>query len=375
MKFKKLTILFICACLSQGCVKKQEQTKVIEADTVTEANIQDTDDLDLSSRIELVEDHNIFREEGAYNWGSSIVKGKDGKYHLFYAQMLKEYGFLSWLTDGVISHAVADHPAGPYKHVERVLEGRGFGHWDAHTAHNPRVKYFDGKYYLYYMSTNTGGQELTDEEFEQCRRTTIPNKFRELVRRNQRIGVLIADDVNGPWTRLDQPVVDPDGPIANITCNPAITERPDGGYLMLVRGDKPNQEKLVRSQAVALADHPAGPWKIQPKAAVGNLNSEDPAVWYDHKRKRYYGIYHAFGYMGLITSVDGLNWKKAKHYKVTELSYKRKDGKEVEVAKLERPYIYLEDGEPKVFAVAVKEKNGESYSLLIPLKPEGDKQL
>lgn len=336
-----------------------------------------TDDLDLAQKILEVNEENILRNPEYYNWGSSIIKGKDGKYHLFYAQMSKKLGFKSWLTDGIVSHAIADSVAGPYVHQEVVLEGRGPAYWDAYTAHNPRIKFFDGKYYLYYISTNLGNRILSEEEFEQARTKGIPNEFRSIVRMNQRIGVAVSESVNGPWKRLDQPIVEPSGPIAQITCNPAVAQRPDGGYIMIVRGDKPNVKyangkwpgpnELIRSQAIALSDSPIGPWKIQPKAAVGNLNSEDPAIWYDVKRKRYYGIYHAFGYMGMITSIDGINWEKAKHYKVLDKAIKKADGTEILADRLERPFIYVEEGVAKVMTVAVLEKNGNSYSLFIPL--------
>ena len=88
---------------------------------------ENTDDLDLSKMIQPIDENNILRDENYYNWGSSIVKGKDGKYHLFYAQMPKEHGFRSWLTDGVISRATSDNPSGPYVHQEVVLKGRGPG--------------------------------------------------------------------------------------------------------------------------------------------------------------------------------------------------------------------------------------------------------
>ena len=182
-----------------------------------------TDDLDLANKILEIDEENILRNPLYHNWGSSIIKGKDGKYHLFYAQMSKEIGFRSWLTDGVISHAIADSPAGPYVHKEIVLEGRGPGYWDAYTAHNPRIKYFEGKYYLYYMSTNTGDRLLSDKGFDQARNGVITNEFRALVRMNQRIGVAVSKSINGPWKRLDQPIVEPSGPIAQITCNPATT--------------------------------------------------------------------------------------------------------------------------------------------------------
>tara|TARA_B110000008_G_scaffold100856_1_gene103593 strand:- start:195 stop:1274 length:1080 start_codon:yes stop_codon:yes gene_type:complete len=337
-----------------------------------------TDDLNLANKISLIDEENILRNSDYHNWGSSIIRGKDGKYHLFYAQMSKEIGFKSWLTDGVVSHAISDSPAGPYIHKEVVLKGRGPDFWDAYTAHNPRIKFFDGKYYLYYMSTNTGDRILSKKEFDQSRNGVITNEFRALVRMNQRIGVAVSESVNGPWERFDQPIVEPSGPIAQITCNPAVSQRPDGGYIMIVRGDKPNvkyangkwpdHNELIRSQAIALSNSPLGPWEIQPKAAVGNLNSEDPAIWYDKKRDRYYGIYHAFGYMGMITSNDGINWEKAKHYKVLDKALKKADGTEIFANRLERPFVYVENGVAKVLTVAVLEKNQNSYSLFIPLE-------
>lgn len=338
---------------------------------------ENTDDLNLTDKLLEVSEENVLRNSEYHNWGSSIVKGEDGKYHLFYAQMPKKHGFNSWLTDGVISHAVADAAAGPYVHKEVVLEGRGPGYWDAYTAHNPRIKFFEGKYYLYYMSTNVSGRTLSHENWEEARHPPIINEYRALVRGNQRIGVAVSESVNGPWKRFDKPIVEPSGPITQITCNPAVSQRPDGGYIMIIRGDKPGIEyangkwpsirELKRSQAIALSDTPVGPWEIQPKPAVGNLNSEDPAIWYDESRKRYYGIYHAFGYMGMITSVDGINWDKAQHYKVLDKALKKKDGTEILARRLERPFIFLEDGVATVLTVAVLE-NGNSYSLVIPLK-------
>jgi hypothetical protein len=182
------------------------------------------DNLNLADKISEFNEENILRNPDYHNWGSSIIKGEDGKYHLFYAQMSKKIGFKSWLTDGVVSHAESDSPAGPYIHKKIILKGRGPGYWDAYTAHNPRIKFFDGKYYLYYISTNTGDRTLSQKEFDQSRNGIITNEFRALVRMNQRIGVAVSESINGPWKRFDQPIVEPSGPIAQITCNPAVSQ-------------------------------------------------------------------------------------------------------------------------------------------------------
>ncbi len=329
----------------------------------------DTDDFNLTELLQGVSEDNIFYNEDYYNWGSSIVKAEDGKYHIFYSQMPKDKGFRSWLTDGIISRAVADHPAGPYKHVEVVLEGRGPGYWDAYTAHLPKIYKFEGKYYLYYMSTNTGDRTLTAEEFDEARRAQYTvSKLRAFMRENQRIGVAVADSVEGPWKRFDKPIVEPDHPVAVMVNNSTVTQRPEGDYLMVVRGDQPDQPKLVRMMAVALADDPAGPWVMQPDPVTFNYNSEDPEVWYDPHRKRYYNLYHAFGYMGMLTSTDGLKWEKAKHNRVSDKSFTRANGEVVEVHRYERPFIYMEDGKPIVMTAGIRLKDGDTFSLFIPLK-------
>ena len=72
--------------------------------------------------------------------------------------------------------------------------------------------------------------------------------------------------------------------------------------------------------------------------------------------------------MGMITSKDGLNWTNAKNYKILDKALNKSDGTKILANRLERPFIYVEDGIPLVLTVAVLEKDQNSYSLFIPLK-------
>ncbi|WP_083631462.1 glycoside hydrolase family protein [Labilibacter marinus] len=337
---------------------------------------QDSDDYNLTNALQEVSEENIFRDKDYFNWGSTIIKGEDGKYHLFYDQMPKKHSFYSWLTDGIVSRAVSDSPTGPWTKVQEVLKARGHGFWDQYTVHCTKTYKFNGKYYLYYMSTNSGNLDLTPEQLEEIRRQPWKHdNLRGMMRLNQRIGVAVADNIEGPWKRFDSPLFEPQLPIANQSNNVTVTKRPEGGYLMIIRGDQPDQafDKIVRMQAVLLADNPLGPWKMQAKPVVINYNAEDPEVWYDADRKRYYNLYHAFGYMGMITSTDGLNWERAKHYKVADKEYKTTGGKTVPVHRFERMGIYIENGKPLVMTAGVLTKEGgviDTYSLFIPLKQD-----
>ena len=321
------------------------------------------DILFFKDRLQPLAEQNIFKTEGYYNWGSSVIKGDDGLYHLFYSRWPKEHGFLSWLTHSEVAHAVSDSPAGPWKHKETVLKGRGKGYWDAITVHNPKIKYFEGKYYLYYVSTNMGDKDYTEDELIEA--ANHPNR-KKYLRPNQRTGVAIAKSINGPWERMDQPLIEPSGPITTLTVNPAIAQGKDGKFYLIVKGDKPNETRFIRNQAVAVSDSPTGPFKMQEKPVIDYIDTEDMSMWYDSKHDYFYGVFHAHTFIGMVSSPDGLNWKKATEYVITPKKLALKDGSEIIPDRLERPFVYTENDEPQVLSMAVK-KGDESYIVFVPV--------
>jgi len=312
---------------------------------------------------------NIFKTEGYYNWCSSIIKGDDGKYHLFYSRWPKKYGFNSWLTHSEVAHAISNSPGGPWEYRETVLKSNGKGHWDAITVHNPKIKHFNGKYYLYYCSTNMGDKEYTEEDLIETARAGGSHPNWKILRPNQRTGVAISNSINGPWTRMDQPLIEPSGPITTLTVNPAITQGKDGKYYLIVKGDKPGETMFVRNQAIAVSDSPTGPFKMQPKPVIDYLDTEDMSMWYDFKRDYFYAVFHAHTFIGMVSSPDGINWKKATEYVLTPKKLALADGTAIEPERLERPFIYQEDGDPMVLSMAVK-KGDDSYIVFVPVKEE-----
>ncbi|HLR32463.1 MAG TPA: glycoside hydrolase family protein, partial [Fodinibius sp.] len=248
-------------------------------------------DLNLGTLIQPITKENIFRDPDYYNWGSSIIKGSEGKYHLFYSRWPRGLGFSVWLTHSEIAHAVAESPEGPYQYVETVLEGRGGDHWDAITAHNPKIKYFEGKYYLYYIGTHSGNHTVSEQKLKEIGGTGSSHPMWDVLRNNQRTGVAVSESLHGPWTRTEKPIVEPSGPITTITVNPAVTQDSDGTYYMIVKGDKPNEERFIRNQAVAIASNPAGPFEVQEKPVIDYLDTEDASVWYDENREQFYGVF------------------------------------------------------------------------------------
>lgn len=327
----------------------------------------DTDDLRLYDNFQELSSDNIFKTEGYYNWGTSIIKGKDGKYHLFYARWEKKYSFYGWLTHSEVAHATSKNPTGPWKYKETVLKSRGGNHWDAITAHNPKIKYFEGKYYLYYISTNMGEQPVTDEELMETSKVGYSHPNWKILRPNQRSGVAVSNSINGPWKRMGKPLIEPSGPITTLTVNPAIDRDKAGRYHLVVKGDKPNETRFIRNQAIAISDSPTGPFEIQETPVIDYLDTEDMSIWYDKNRERFYGVFHAHGFIGMVTSADGVHWKKSNEYVLMQKKVMMKDGSTLLADRLERPFIYHENGKPKVLSLAVKKGNA-SYSIFIPIK-------
>ncbi len=331
---------------------------------------RDNDNLQLYDRFEAIKQDNIFKTAGYYNWGTSIIKGKDGKYHMFYSRWEKKYGFSGWLLFSEIAHATAKSPIGPWKYRETVLKGRGFGYWDAITAHNPKIKYFNGKYYLYYISTNSGNQPLSEKEMITTAATGYGDKYWMPLRNRQRTGVAVSNSLNGVWKRQDKALLEPAFPINSLTVNPAITQGKDGKFYLIVKGDKSSDSHFIRNQVVAVSDFPDKDFIIQKKPVIDYLDTEDMSIWFDKKRERFYGVFHTnkgSGFIGMVTSPDGINWKKSNDFVLMPKRFLLDNGSVFKPDRLERPFILYEDGRAKVLSVSIK--NGdESYPVFIPIK-------
>ena len=331
------------------------------------AGAQDCDDqLNLGEMLSPLTEEGIFRDTAYYNWGASIIQDKEGLYHLFYSRWKKETTFKGWLTASEVAHAVAQNATGPWTYKETVLQGRGHGYWDAVTAHNPKIKYFEGKYYLYYIATNLGDNADQNVDINITRDKMIDNATWDVLRHNQRTGFAVSNSLNGPWERCTSPILEPSGPIANIVVNPAIAMGNDGVYHLIVKGDKPNEKKFIRNQAIAISSSPIGPFTMQDNPVIGDLDTEDISMWYDEVYARYYAIFHAHSFIGLMTSVDGLKWEKASNYKVTEKKIWLEDGTLFKPDRMERPFVYIENAKPRVLCLAIK-KGDDAYTVFISL--------
>lgn len=339
-------------------------------------------DLDLGAMIQPVPETACLQDPDYYIWGGSMVKDDEGTYHIFYSRWKKEYSFESWVSHSEIAHATSSSPFGPWTHKDVALPVRGAEYWDGLCTHNPTIHKFGKKYYLYYMGNTGDGIAHFDENGNL--------NFNWGHRNNQRIGVAVADDPDGPWTRFDKPLIDispeDDAADALMTSNPAVTECPDGSYMVAYKAVAKQREMPFGGPVItltAVSDSPTGPFKklMKPTFTVVGVDfpCEDSFIW--SQDGKYYALvsdYHGY-FAGmerefpLFESSDGANWALAKNPLVRgghEVLWE--SGKTVYYERLERPQIYFEEGKPAVLLMAVmkKEDNGElsSYNVQIPLK-------
>jgi len=357
-----------------GTNVRSEEAKRQKAVKAASRGEKKKDSLDFKSMESKVPLSAKFIDEDFYIWGASMARDSDGKCHLLYSRWPRELGHMAWVTHCEIAHAVADNPLGPYKFVDVALPARNANFWDGHCTHNPTVHQFDGKYYLYYMG-NTGDGNAT-------------KKLNPIHRNNQRIGVAVADSLNGPWKRFDQPLIDisesNDAPDALMTSNPSILQRADGMFVLIYKAVGKNGRLPFGGPVVHLAatsSSPTGPFKkhLNPLFTAPGVKfpAEDPYIWAD--KDEYWAIVNDhkghFNKTGedslaLFKSEDGLNWDVADNPWVLQREVLWEDGTKQSFHRLERPQLWLENGVPSVLFCAAEETKEKlhSFNVHIPLR-------
>ena len=321
----------------------------------------------------------VFKSETKSIWGGSLVKGEDGLYHMFYSRWDKKIGW-EWVNYSEIAHATSTSPFGPFKFKDVALGMRDHSKWDGTTTHNPTIHKIKGKYYLYYMG-NTGNLKVMSSPGKP--------KLNWVHRNNQRIGVAVADSPNGPWTRFDTPVLDitknENAHDALMTSNPSVCEMKDGKILMVYKAvgkKKPLPGGGPVVHLVAIADSPKGPFKKYPDPIFTfkgeTFPAEDPYIWYQDgryraivKRMNHGGELHNFSLVH-YDSNDGIHWNRGKYFHVSETEAAWEDGTTTKFNHLERPQVFIENGEPIALLCAadtIDDNNvRHSFNIQIPLK-------
>ncbi len=360
----------------------------------------------------VLEGPSVLHNDGFFVWGGSVIKGEDGKYHMLYSRWPagpeKDPFGDGWLTSSEIAYAVSDRPDGDFEFVKVVLRGRMHegrsDAWDAQSVHNPHIKRFNGKYYLYH----TGSKDLG---VQPAGSPGVNLSKRNRIQQSQKLGVIefksIDDLLAGNFRRPDTPLLSPLTRVKNdnilnpspkgtkplpdniIVVNPSVVYRPsDNKYLLFFKGNL-YDPYWKGAHGVALSDSPTGPFEpldqfvFNIKDSEGKIASaEDPYVWFSQKDNWFYAVFKDFTGkftgkepgLAIMKSRDGVHWAKMLNPMFVPLELQFKEGTTVKVNRLERPQLLIsENGTPRVLYAACSlsalndKKDGSSFNVQIPL--------
>ena len=319
--------------------------------------------------------------EGYWVWCGSVIRGDDGRYYMFASRWPKGISFNPhWLTNSEVVRASSDTPEGPYAFEEIVLPVRGERYWDGRMTHNPTIHKSGGTYLLYYTGTTYTGHTPTPEN--PC---PIDGAMRMEARANQRIGLATAPSVFGPWTRRDEPILQPRPGKwdSMMNCNPAPCVL-DGGAVLLVYKAVGHQKDLLRL-GVAKADRIEGPYVRLRDDPIFNFDAtgdhvEDAYVWrskgggFEMLMKDMAGGISGERHAGIhATSPDGVNWTVSSPALAYSLTVLWDDGATTKQSALERPQVLVQNGEPThLFAATgdgpARQKWNNTWNMVFPLK-------
>ena len=304
--------------------------------------------------------------EGYYVWDSAVIKAK-GKYHMFCSRWKQELGFgCNWVFNSEIVHCVSDSPSGPYVFKNVVLPRRGREFFDGMNTHNTCIKHFNEKFYLYYMGTTYGGAIPGGEPVSEGRYLETWNR--------KRIGVAVADDIDGEFTRSGSPLLEPRDCShwdCTITTNPSVVIKPDGRTYLIYKSRSSCHSPL--QLGVAAADRPDGKFERICEDPILNfadpdMHIEDPFVWFDSERNKFCliakddlkngsaGITGEWGAGFYAESDDCIHFEIAPNPKVYSRSIRWTSDEECTLGNLERPSLLTdESGRPThIFCAAGK---------------------
>ena len=295
--------------------------------------------------------------DGYYVWDCSVIKS-GGKYHMFSSRWKEEYGFgWNWLFNSEIIHSVSDTPEGPYEFKNVVLPRRGRQYFDGINTHNTCIKEYNGKFYLYYMGTTYGGDIPTTPYVKENYCDEAWNK--------KRIGLAVADDINGEFVRRDTPILEPRDCSkwdCTVTTNPSVAIMPDGKTYMIYKSRCAYAKPL--KLGIAVADKPDGEFRRLTDNPILDFKDEDkhiedPFLWYDEKKKKFclitkddvkngsFGVTGEWGAGFYAESDDCMDFEIGEDPKVYSRNVTWADGSKTLQCNLERPsLLFDENGEP-----------------------------
>lgn len=328
-----------------------------------------------------------FEMKDYWIWDSSVVQSEDGKFHIFASRFPKKLPFHpGWMVASEVVHAVSNHASGPFTFSDVSLPARGSQYWDGRSTHNPQIRYYNRKYYLFYMGSTHPFEEPTFDKL------TLNSKWCIVGRSNKRIGLAVSESPYGPWKRLDTPILttQPNTFYNFLISNPAPVIQEDGSVMLMFKGREYSNDSTHSGMqlGMAYAPNPEGPYSVinnhQPIFKLDDKGEvEDPFLWKDEN-----GFHAVFkDHSGKITgergggvlahSKDGIQWNLDADPKAYSLTIEWEDKNVEKQGQVERPFILFDKKrQPSHIYFATMDGIGEfhnatdSWTMVIPFNKE-----
>jgi len=287
------------------------------------------------------------REEGWHIWGSSPVIGPDGDVHLFVARWPVSAKFdPGWRTHSQIAHYVSSGPEGPFRFSDVALAGTESETWDRYGIHNPAIHKVGNKYVLLYIG-NTGLKEHPANQRIGMALSDSPYGPWKKVGRD---GMILAPPADSGYYNHKA---------GNGVVNPAFLEHPDGRFFLYFKSNDTRQNQRWHSRmGLAIAEKLEGPYVQLPDPTTSNDQTIEDGYAFVMDKKVYllttdnHGILNRGG--GLLwESEDGVRFQNQpapgfgllSDYIPAEARSKSKTHYGVG-GKFERPQVLTIGGEP-----------------------------
>jgi len=330
-----------------------------------------------------IEASNGFRMKDYWIWCPSVIRGDDGLYHLFSSRWPKWLPFHpGWMTHSEVVRAVARTPEGPYEFKEVVLPARGPEYWDGRSTHNPTIRRYAGRYYLFYTGSTHALPDLHPGD-----RFPLSDPRCLVARSMKRVGLAWADSLAGPWHRADAPIL-PTKPgtfYSFLTSNPAPCIHEDGRVTLLFKARAWQGEKFgPMTIGLATALSPGDSYSVASQEPVFSSSRfgemEDPFLWHDGEGYKMIAkdmTGRLCGQAGggvYATSRDALHWEIGNPPTAYLREISMADGSTATMGNIERPFL-LRNGETITHLCAAV-SNGregfgdatETWNVVLPVK-------
>ncbi|MEI6893255.1 MAG: glycoside hydrolase family protein [Colwellia sp.] len=314
-------------------------------------------------------------------WGSSVIKGDDGLFHMYASRWPKSLIFHpGWVVASEIVHAISETAQGPYKFSDVAMGARGAQYFDGRAVHNPRVIKHKDLYVMFYMGSTHPFEDINTQESITFKSPVVMVAFA-----NKRIGIATSKSPYGPWERRDEPVLPtkPDTFYSYHTSNPAPWINEDGSVDLIFKArsytDKDNM-------VIGIAKAPSidGPFEVITDEPIFSKKKfgviEDPFIWKDESgyhmlAKDQHGDITGHKHSGVLAhSIDAVHWELDKEPLAYTKEVEWSDGNTIKMGKLDRPFGLVQEGKlTHLFFASMDGPGGfnqatKSWNMVLPLK-------